>query len=78
MRRPHRRRRSGAHTHALDGDGEETLEAVVIPSDNQKRVDLLVRGVWSPRTDCLVDFVVTDVNQTSYQQYTPSHGKHLG
>jgi hypothetical protein len=58
--------------HALDGDGEEKVEAVVSPSDDQKRADLLVRGVWSPRTDCLVDFVVTDVNQPSYRQCTPA------
>ena len=56
--------------HTLDGDGEERLEALASPSVDDKLVDLLVRGVWPPRTDCLVDFVVTDVNQPSYRQCT--------
>ena len=30
--------------HTLDGDGEEKLEAVVSPSDDEKRADLLVHG----------------------------------
>jgi hypothetical protein len=35
-------------------------------------VDLLVHGCCSPNTDCLVDFVVTDVNQPSYWSCTPA------
>ena len=49
---------------------EEKLEAVVSLSEGEKRADLLIRGVWSPRKDCLVDFVVKDVNQPSYRQCT--------
>ena len=56
---------------ALDGDGEEKEEAVCGPSDDRKRADMLVRNVWSNRTDCLVDFVVTDPNQPSYRNSTP-------
>ena len=41
------------------------------PSDDRKRADMLVRNVWSNRTDCLVDFVVTDPNQPSYRNSTP-------
>ena len=56
---------------ALDGDGEEKEEAVCAPSEDNRRADLLVRGCWSPNTDCLVDFVVTDVNQPSYRSRKP-------
>jgi hypothetical protein len=56
---------------ALDGDGEEKEEAVYAPSEDNRRVDLLVRGCWSPNTDCSVEFVVTDVNQPSYRSRKP-------
>ena len=56
---------------ALDGDGEEKEEAVWGPSENCKRADMLVRNVWSNRKDCLVEFVVTDPNQSSYWNSTP-------
>ena len=56
---------------ALDGDGEEKEEAVCAPSEDNRRADLLVRGCWSPNMDCLLDFVVTDVNQLSYRSRKP-------
>ena len=39
-------------------------------SEENSRVDLIVRGCWSPNTECLVEFVVTDVNQPSYKSRT--------
>ena len=55
----------------LDGDGEEKVEVVCGPSEDEKYVDLIVQNVSPDRTDCLVDFVVTDHNQPSYRRCTP-------
>ena len=55
----------------LDGDGEEKEEAVCGPSDARKRANMLVRNVWSNRTDFLVDFVVMNLNQPLYRSSTP-------
>ena len=56
---------------ALDGHGEEKEESFADPLENNGRADFLVRGCWSLNTDCLVDFVVTDVKQPSYRLRKP-------
>ena len=58
--------------HALYGDGDEKKDAVADSSEDNRQADLLVCGCWSLNTDCLVDFVVTNVNQPSYKLRTPA------
>ena len=57
---------------ALNSDGEEKEDAVAAPSENSRRADLLVCGCWSPKTDCWIDFVMTDINHPSYRSRTPA------